>query len=120
GTENDRRASFGFFRISRELARDRDHAILGHAGDCLLPRRCVRHVLVIGFGDVFPTETTVNPVICDQEIEDGGDYHLVAVKLEFVGRNPPDQYVLMRTLGKILVLSTAKIWEGNCDPLRLR
>ncbi len=119
GADDHHRAALGLLGIEREFARDGDDLIARHAGDLLGPGRRVRHVVVVGFGDMLAAEAAVEPVIGDEQIEHRGDQRLAVLQRHALGRNLAHQHVGMVGAGEMIVFAVAEIGEADVGQLVL-
>src|SRR5690606_18606281 len=111
--DDDHGSTAGLLVVERELARNRDDLVAGNAGDGLGPRRRVGHVLVIALGDMLAAEATVDAVVGDEEVVDGGDEGLSVGELDLLDWNPSRKNARMVRSREVIVLYVAEVVEGN-------
>ena len=68
-TEDHHGFTFGFVRVICKFTCKTDNLLTVDLGNLFLPCRGIRHVIIIGTGNVFATQALVHTIICHLQIK---------------------------------------------------
>ena len=72
-TQDHHGFTFGFIRIISKFTCNADDLLTIDLGNLFLPCRGIRHVIIIGTGNVIATQALIHTVICHLQIKYRGD-----------------------------------------------
>ena len=113
GSEDDHRTAVRLFGIGGEFAGNRDDVVARHAGDLLRPGRRVGLVVIVGSGAAPVLEAAVEPVIGDEQIEDGRHQRLAVGEFDRLRGYGPQQHAVVVGAFEMVVLAVAEIGEAD-------